>query len=69
MKLDNIFVVLCVFFVKIINNVKTIQLGFKMKYWKEEEISLVETMDFWKGNYITKLEPNEIFVMGTNPFL
>ncbi len=67
MKLDNIFVVLCVFFVKIINNVKTIQLGFKMKYWKEEEISLVETMDFWKGNYITKLEPNEVFVFGANP--
>ena len=69
MKLDNIFVVLCVFFVKIINNVKTIQLGFKMKYWKEEEISLVETMDFWKGNYITKLEPNEVFVFGANPLL
>lgn len=38
-----------------------------MKYWKEEEISLVENMEFWKGEYITKLEPNEIFVMGTNP--
>lgn len=37
-----------------------------MKYWKEE-ISLVETMDFWKGNYITKLEPNEVFVFGANP--
>ena len=38
-----------------------------MKYWKEEEISPVENMEFWKGEYITKLEPNEIFVMGTNP--
>ena len=40
-----------------------------MKYWKEEEISPVEKMDFWKGEYITKLEPNEVFVFGANPLL
>ena len=40
-----------------------------MKYWKEKESNPVEKMEFWKGEYITKLEPNEIFVMGTNPFL
>ena len=40
-----------------------------MKYWKEEEISPVEKMDFWKGDYITKLEPNEVFVFGANPVL
>lgn len=38
-----------------------------MKYWKEKESNPVEKMEFWKGEYITKLEPNEIFVMGTNP--
>lgn len=38
-----------------------------MKYWKEDEISPVEKMDFWKGDYITKLEPNEVFVFGANP--
>lgn len=40
-----------------------------MKYWKEEEISPVEKMEFWKGDYITKLEPNEVFVFGANPLL
>ena len=40
-----------------------------MKYWKEEEISPVEKMEFWKGDYITKLEANEVFVFGANPLL
>lgn len=38
-----------------------------MKYWKEKEINPVEKMEFWKGDYITKLEPNEVFVFGANP--
>lgn len=40
-----------------------------MRYWKEEEISPVEKMSFWKGYYIAKLEPNELFVFGANPVL
>lgn len=38
-----------------------------MKYWKEKESNPVESMQFWQGTTITKLEKNEIFVMGTNP--
>lgn len=38
-----------------------------MKYWKDKEVSPVEKMNFWKGDYITKLEPNEVFVFGANP--
>ncbi len=40
-----------------------------MKYLKENESSIVEKMDFWKDDYITKLEPNEVFVFGSNPLL
>lgn len=40
-----------------------------MKYWKEKEINPVESMQFWQGTTITKLEPNEIFVYGSNPLL
>lgn len=40
-----------------------------MKYWKEKENNPVENMQFWQGTTITKLAENEIFVMGTNPFL
>ena len=40
-----------------------------MKSWKEKENNPVESMRFWQGTTITKLEENEIFVMGTNPFL
>lgn len=38
-----------------------------MKYWKEKENNSVESMQFWQGTTITKLEENEIFIMGTNP--
>lgn len=40
-----------------------------MKYEKEKEVSPIEKLDCWKGDYITKLEPNEIFVFGANPIL
>ena len=60
---------MCVFFVKIISDIKIIKLGFEMKYWKDKEVSPVEKMNFWKGDYITKLEPNEVFVFGANPLL
>ena len=38
-----------------------------MKFWKEKELNPVEKMDFWKGEYINKLEENEVFVFGANP--
>lgn len=38
-----------------------------MKYWKEKENNPVEQIEFWQGKRITKLEQNEVFVMGTNP--
>lgn len=40
-----------------------------MKYWTEEEISPVEKINFWKCDCITKSEPNEVFVFGSNPVL
>lgn len=40
-----------------------------MKYWKEKENNPVENMQFWSGTKIDKLEPNEIFVFGSNPVL
>lgn len=40
-----------------------------MKFWKEKELNPVEKMDFWKGEYINKLEENEVFVFGANPLL
>ena len=55
------------FLVKIISNIKLIKLGFEMKYWKDKEVSPVEKINFWKGDYITKLESNEVFVFGANP--
>lgn len=38
-----------------------------MKFWKEKELNPVEKMNFWKGEYINKLEENEVFVFGANP--
>ena len=33
-----------------------------MKYWKEKESNPVESMQYWQGTTITKLEENEIFL-------
>ena len=63
------YVVLCIFFVKIISDIKIIKLGLEMKYWKEKENNSVESMQFWQGTTITKLEENEIFLYGSNPVL
>ena len=40
-----------------------------MKYWKEQEASKTDSMKFWQGKFIEKLEPNEVFVFGANPLL
>lgn len=55
LKLEIMCVVLFIFFVKIISNIKMIKLGVNMEYWT--------------GSKITSLKENEIFLYGSNPLL
>ncbi len=40
-----------------------------MKFWKEKASGNLEGVSFWKGEFITELSPNEVFVFGSNPLL
>lgn len=40
-----------------------------MKLRKEKESGNLEGVSFWKGESITELSPNEVFVFGSNPVL